>query len=109
MSLSKMRHVIDIITTIPQKDNEGFSVKSDTVLATIRASREDHQGTEKSTNMAAFLVNTAVFKFRRIPKLRIDTTHFLVCDGIRYNIISVKDVRGMYVEVVCERQEGSVK
>ena len=77
MSVSKLNTQISIVTATPQKDHEGFAVKSDTVLATVRAAKEERVGSEQQSNAATFSAKSAVFKFRRIPNLRVDTTHSL--------------------------------
>jgi hypothetical protein len=61
--------------------------------------------------MAPFSNATALFRFRKIPGLTVDTSHAILCEGVRYKIISAEDVkgRGMYVEALCEKQEGTVR
>lgn len=44
MSFGKMNTFIDIISTVPVKDSEGFAVTGDTILASIRAYKEDRRG-----------------------------------------------------------------
>ena len=53
---------------------------------------------------------TAVSGFRVIPGVGITTDHIIVCDGSRYDIVSVEDVkgRGMYIEVLAKRSEPTV-
>ncbi|MTI95450.1 MAG: head-tail adaptor protein [Firmicutes bacterium] len=106
MSFGKMNTFVDIVTTEPVKDSEGFSTRSDTVLASVRAYKEDRHGNEKWANRAAFSKASALFRFRRIPGLEITTSLVLVCPDGRYNIISVEDVkgRGMYIEVLAEKE-----
>ena len=59
--------------------------------------------------MAAFSEATELFKLRRTPNLAITTKHYIEIDGIRYNILSVENVkgRGMYLEVLAKRVEAS--
>lgn len=111
MSYGKMNTLIDIITAAPVKDAEGFVTTCDIVLASVRAYKEDKHGSERWANMAAFSEATALFRFRKVPGFAVDTTHIIVCDTERYRIISAEDVRGrgMYVQCLCERVEGSVK
>lgn len=111
MSYGKMNTSIDIITTAPVKDAEGFVTTGDTILASIRAYKEEKHGSERWANMAAFSEATVLFRFRKLPVLVIDTALIITCDTGRYRIISAEDVRGrgMYVECLCERIEGSVK
>jgi head-tail adaptor len=105
MGFGKMRTFVDIISTKPVKDSEGFAEKGDVILASVRAYKEDRHGSEKWANRAAFSQASALFRFRRIPNLEITTDLVLVCRDGRYNIISVEDVkgRGMYIEVLAEK------
>lgn len=101
-----MNTFVDIVTTEPVKDSEGFATKNDTVLASVRAYKEDRHGNEKWANRAAFSKASALFRFRRIPDLEIATSLVLVCSDGRYNIVSVEDVKGrdMYIEVLAEKE-----
>ena len=110
MSFGKMNSFIDIVSTAPHKDSEGFVTKGDHVLASVRAYKEERHGNERWANMAAFSTATALFRFRKIPGVTVDATLAIFCDGIRYRIVSAEDVRGrgMYVEVMAEKQEGTV-
>jgi len=114
MSFGKMNTFIDIISTAPVKDAEGFVTKGDHILASARAYKETRNTTarwERIIGNAAFAGVTALFRFRKIPGLTVDTTLF-ICDGDgRYNIVNAEDVRdrGMYVEVLTEKIEGSKK
>ncbi|MCL6557850.1 MAG: head-tail adaptor protein [Firmicutes bacterium] len=105
MSFGKMNTFVDIISTKPVKDSEGFAEKGDTILASIRAYKEDRHGSEIWANRAAFSQASALFRFRKIPNLEITTDLVLVCSDGRYNIVSVEDVkgRGMYIEVLAEK------
>ena len=111
MSYGKMNTSIDIISTAPAKDAEGFVTTSDNILASVRAYKEERHGNEKWANMAVFSTATALFRFRKIPGLTVDTTLFIVCENGRYRIISAEDVRGrgMYIEVLAEKIVPSVK
>lgn len=104
-----MSTFIEIISTAPVKDAEGFAVHGDDVLAGVRAYKEDRHGDGKWANMAAFSSATALFRFRKIPGVAIDTSLYITCADGRYKIISAEDVkgRGMYVEVLAERIEPS--
>lgn len=105
MSFGKMNTFIDIISTQPIKDSEGFAIKKDTILANVRAYKEERHGNEQWANRAAFSTATALFRIRKIPNLVITTALVLACDSGRYNIVSVEDVkeRGMYIEVLAEK------
>jgi hypothetical protein len=110
MAYGNMNTEIDIISTTPVKDADGFATTGDTVLATVRAYKEDKHGSGKWANMTAFSRTSAIFRFRRIPGMTITTEHVVACEAGRFRIISTEDVRGrgMYVEVVAEKLEGSV-
>ena len=102
MSYGKMNSFIAIIKTTPSKDSEGFASVGDTTLANVRAYYEERHGSEQWTNRAAFSNASALFRFCVIPGITIDTTLVIVCEGKRYQILSVEDVkgRGMYIEAL---------
>jgi head-tail adaptor len=104
MSYGKMNSFIEIIATTPVKDADGFAVETDTVIANVCAYREDRHGTEVWANRAAFSNASALFRFRHIPGVKVDTTMVIICDGERFRIFSAEDVRnrGMYTEVLAE-------
>jgi len=105
MSFGKMNSFIEIISTVPTKDAEGFTVTGDTVLASVRAYTEKRRGNEKWANMAAFSEASSLFRFRKIPGLEVTPEMVIVCADGRYNILSVEDVRGrgMYLEVLAKK------
>lgn len=109
MSLGKMNTFVDIISTTPIKDSEGFTANGDTVLASIRAYREGRHGSVKWANMAQFSEATDLFRFRIIPNLEIKTDMVIVCDGGRFEITSVENIKGkgMYTEVLGKRVDNS--
>lgn len=111
MSYGKMNTFIDIVTTATVKDADGFVTNGDHVVASVRAYKEDRHGNERWANMAAFSEAMALFRFRKIPDIEITTSLFIVCDDESYRIVSVEDVRGrgMYIEVLAEKQEGTVR
>jgi head-tail adaptor len=105
MSFGKMNTFIDLVSTSPVKDAAGFVVKGDTILASVRAYKEEQRGNEAWKNRAVFSTATTLFRFREIPGLTVSTAMAITCDTGRYRIVSVEDVkgRGMYWEVLCER------
>ena len=109
MSCGKMNSFIEIVSTTPVKDAEGFATHGDTTLAAVRAYCEQKNSTEKWQNNAVFAEASALFRFRTIPGLVIDTTMLILCNGERYNVISAEDVRsrGMYIEVIAKAQRPS--
>ena len=104
MSFGKMNVFIDIVKTRMEKNRNGIMSPVDEVLHSVRAYREFQRGTERWANLAAFSTATCLFKFRKIPGLDVRPDMAIVCEGVRYRIISAEDVRGrgMYVEtLVC--------
>lgn len=107
MSFGKMNSFIDIISIENIIDEEGFSEKVENVVASVRAYKEDRHGTQKWANMAAFSEATTLFRFRNIPDVNITTKLYILHEGIRYDIVSVENVRerGMYIEVMAKKVE----
>jgi len=113
MSYGKMNTFIDIITTEPVKDSEGFVSTGDNILASVRAYKEDRRGTTRWVNMAAFSTATTLFRFRCLLGIDVNTSLYIVCaggcqpDSGRYRILSVENVRGrgMYLEILAEKIE----
>ncbi len=110
MSFGKMNGFADIVETRQVKDSEGFTHSEDEVLASVRVYREGRHGSQRWANLAAFSEATDLFRFRCIPGLTVTTDQFLICDGERFNIISVENVkgRGMYIEVLAKRSEPTI-
>lgn len=102
-----MNSFIDIISIENIIDEEGFSEKVENVVASVRAYKEDRHGTQKWANMAAFSEATTLFRFRNIPDVNITTKLYILHEGIRYDIVSVENVRerGMYIEVMAKKVE----
>ena len=109
MALGKMNTNIDIISTTPAKDAEGFVTTGDTILASVRAYKEIKNATEKWANMAQFATATAIFRFRKIPNIEVKTTQLIADTEGRYKILSVDGLRGrgIYIEAIAEKTEGS--
>ena len=105
MSFGKMNTIISIAMEIVTKDAEGFATKTVNILASIHAYREGRHGSQKWVNRAAFSEATDLFRIRTIPGLTVTTEHVILCDGERYEITSVEDVkgRGMYLEILGKR------
>jgi head-tail adaptor len=109
VAFGKMNQFIDIIQTVQIKDTAGFAVWEDTVLASVRAYREDRHGNKTWANRAAFSTASVMFRFRNIPGLNMTPALNIVSRGERFNILSVENVRGkgMYWEVFAEHIEPS--
>jgi len=110
MSFGKMNIFIDIVQTDLTKDEAGFTTSHDTIIASVRAYREDRHGNKIWANRAAFSTANCLFRFRVIPSVEVTTKLQILCDGKRYKILSAEDVRGrgMYIEVLAERLEASM-
>ena len=104
MSFGKMNTFIDIISTEPTKDADGFVNHGDTVVASVRAYFEQKNSTEKWRNMAQSSEVNALFRLRCIPSLELTNRHIILCEGKRYNIYSVENIknRKMYLEVLAQ-------
>jgi hypothetical protein len=114
MGYGKMSTPINIISTDPVKDAEGFVTKGDNIIASVKAYKEVRNTTakwERIIGNAAFSSITAMFRFRKIPGLTVTTSYFISEADGRYNIINAEDVRGrgMYIEVLAEKLEGTVR
>lgn len=104
-----MTECIQIIAIGNTIDADGFAKNANTVLASVRAYKEEQHGNEAWKNRATFSTATALFRFRFIPNLTVTTEHYIICNNERYNIISVENIRnkGMYIEALAKRNENS--
>ena len=109
MSFGRMNTLISIAQEVVTKDAEGFTTKTDQALTSIFAYQEGRHGSQKWVNRAAFSEATDLFRFRTIPGLTVTTEHVILCDGERYEITSVEDMkgRGMYLEALAKRIEAA--
>ena len=105
MGFGKMNVQVSIVMESVTKDAEGFATKTNSILTSIHAYREGRHGSQKWVNRAAFSEATDLFRIRTIPGLTVTTEHVILCDGERYEITSVEDVkgRGMYLEILGKR------
>ena len=96
---------VSIVMESVTKDAEGFATKTNSILTSIHAYREGRHGSQKWVNRAAFSEATDLFRIRTIPGVTVTTEHVILCDGERYEITSVEDVkgRGMYLEILGKR------
>jgi head-tail adaptor len=109
MSYGKMNQPIQIISTVPTKDADGFVTKGDTVIAAVRAYFEVKNSTEKWSNLSQFAEATALFRIRVIPDVIINTTNIILHNNIKYEILSVENIknRNMYLEIIAKAVVGS--
>lgn len=109
----KLQHFIELFRVENGTDAEGFPLEQDTLLASVRAYREDRYGSETWKNRSLFSKATVLFRIRKIPEIMLDNRCVVVTDDGRYNILSVEDIRhkGMYWEILAEKvdTEGVVK
>jgi hypothetical protein len=105
MSFGKMNGFADIKAIQTVKDKDGFKTTEERTLASVRVYREGRHGSVRWANLAAFSEATDLFRFRAIPNLTVTTDHVIECDGERFAISSVENVkgRGMYVEVLAKK------
>lgn len=105
MGLGKMRMFIHITSIETEKDSEAFGTEKETIVASLRAYKEDRYASERWANRATFSEATALFRFRGIPGVTITSEMVITCDDGRYEITSVRDIknRGMYVEVLAKK------
>ena len=91
MGLGQMRDLIDIIQPLHrQKDQAGFDIRVDNILATVRAQVEHRHATSAWVNRAAYTNATAVFRIRTIPDLNIDESMVITNPDGRWLIDSVE-------------------
>lgn len=90
-------------------DSEGFSSQRVAVLASIRVFVEGRHGSERWANLAAFSEATELFRFRKIPNVKVTTKQYIIFEDEEYDILSVEDVkgRGMYIEVRAKKAVAS--
>lgn len=98
-----------VISITRKTDSEGFRFETVAVLAEVRVFVEGRHGSERWANLAAFSEATDLFKLRIIPGITITPKHYLEVDNIRYNILSVENIkgRGMYLEILAKKVEAS--
>lgn len=109
MGVGQMNKKAEIIEIIKSKDPAGFSVEVINTLASIRCYVEGRHGNERWANLSTFSEATDLFRFRKIPNLKVTTKMSIVYDNSRYDILSVESVHGreMYIEVLAKRSEPS--
>lgn len=104
-----MNQFIKIISTISKKDEDGFTVKEEQIVAEVRAYHETKHGNEKWANRATFSTASSLFRFRNIPNVEIKTDMIIVCNDKKYSITSVENIKNknMYIEVLCDEVSAS--
>lgn len=107
----RLTEFLDIAEEAVTTDKEGFKVKEDKTLASVRAYREGRHGSEMWKHLSSFSDVTDLFIIRTIPNLRITKNMILLNRGQRFEIKSVEEVkgRGMYIEILAKEVEPSGK
>ena len=109
MSYGKMKAFIEIILPKKFKGKDGFMTDTKELVASVRAYREGRHGNEMWANRATFTSATDLFRFRKIPNIKLTTSMIIVCDGSDFEIFSIEDVKGnkMYIEVLAKKVEAT--
>ena len=107
--LGSMNKKAKIVRLVSSKDSEGFSTEVEETVADIRCYKEGRHGSERWANLAAFSEATDLFRFRKIPNLRVTEDMFIVFEEERYDILSCENIkgRGMYIEVLAKVHRSS--
>ena len=105
MSYGKMREPVTLIRVHHEKDADGIAHPCDEVIARVRAYHEQRHGNVKWANRAAFSEATALFRFRVIPGVAVEPLLIIVCRLKRYEILSVEEIKGLYVEALVKGVE----
>lgn len=105
MSFGKMNKFIKIKSIQNVKDDEGFSTKQETIIASVRGYREGRHGSEKWANRTTFTEATDLFVIRVIPNTKLTTDMIINCDDENFEITSIEDVKGrnMYIEILAKK------
>jgi len=109
MSFGLMKSFIEIYSSDTIKDSEGFKSAEDNLLLSARAYKENRHGSEAWKNRASFSKATTLFKIRKPADVEVTNKDFIIFKNKIYNILSVEDIRekGMYLEILAEKTEGS--
>lgn len=107
MSFGKMRDKIIIYSVDANRDSDGYASELDTVVATIRAYREDKSNTLKWTNSAVMEGIDAMFTFRKIPGVTVKPKMIISNRGDKFLVTSAELLRG-YVKVMASALGDSV-
>lgn len=101
-----MNTTIYIVKITQEKDKDGFSKPRETVLACVRAYKENKNTTEKWKNKTILQDASALFRFRYLPGIAVTADMVIDCFDGRYNISSIENVRdrNMYWEIVARKE-----
>ena len=96
--LGSMNKKAKIIRVINSKDTEGFSIKTEEVIAEIRCYKEGRHGSERWANLASFSEATDLFRFRKIPGVKVTEEFFIIFEEEKYDTVQIGDT--VYTDVV---------
>ena len=107
--LGSMNKKAKIIRVINSKDSESFSIETEEVIAEIRCYKEGRHGSERWANLASFSEATDLFRFRKIPGVKVTEEFFIIFEEEKYDILSVENIRGrgIYLEVLAKVHRSS--
>ena len=107
--LGSMNKKARIIKLVNSKDSEGFASETEQTIADIRCYKEGRHGSERWANLAAFSEATDLFRFRKVPGVKVTEEYLIVYENERYEILSVEDIRGrgLYLEVLAKVSRSS--
>ena len=102
MSYGKMTVPVILYRRFYTKDEDGFAMAREEPVASVRAYFEPRNTTEKWANRAVLKEASALFRFRYMPAVKIDSSMVIDCLGERYNVVSVENVRqkNMFYEII---------
>lgn len=103
MSVGLLREHITLHQPQVHADPAGFIIRELVEVATVRAFVEQRRATGAWVNRAAYSSATMLFRFRTIPGLSVDERMVIQWQGKRYEVDSVENIRGRYVEVLARR------
>jgi hypothetical protein len=101
--IAAMRNQISIAAKGFITDASGFKTPVERVIAVVKAFVEQRSGAQRWANYALFSDATALFRFRRIPDVAVTEDCIIVYAEDRYEIQSVHDVKGLYLEVLARK------
>ena len=109
MRFGRMNTQISLVRTVTSKDADGFSIKTNITLATVRAYVEPKHASERWANLSTFSEATVLFRFRTLPNVEVTTDMAILLQNHRFEILSVENIKGrnMYLEVLAKEVASS--
>jgi head-tail adaptor len=102
-----MRHRVELLTVRTEQDEEGFAREFLSVVTAVRAYKEDRKATKRWENRAAWTDATALFVIRKTPGLEVSDKLRLRCLDKLWQITSVTDTGGLYLEILARRMDAT--